>query len=388
MLRLRSTNADLCCEIIAKYLNTSTDIASFYFNALTNKLSHKGMEHFAKALSSQPNILSVKLVIGSGEPGCVSILCDNICKHNTQITHLGLVIDGLTENDLESIGSVLTIFPLESLYVRLRHSLSEGMCLDSSLFFRKGLCETKLLHNLYFCCGLSQADSKVFGNIISQNCSLKELCITVATADCLDPILNGLSSNTSIITFKACPNKTGSSNTLGQCLEKCLILNHSLNIVDFASLHLPFLYVSWSPTQVCSICTGLCANTTVVTLDVTGCYIDTDACHAVCGMLQNTTLQHLFLNPVYLEQQQAIVMIDSCRANATLKLLSLVQWPPKIWPIIQGKDPFKYSCDPEINHVLLKIQKLRQEKDEPLLSVYWLVAMYIVLMCCYLILYV
>ena len=129
----------------------------------------------------------------------------------------------------------------------------------------------------------------------------------------------------------------------------------------------------------CSICTGLCANTTVVILDITGCYIDTDACHAVCGMLsQNTTLQHLFLNPVHLEKQQAIAMIDSCRANATLELLSLVQWPPKIsWLNNQGKDPFQYSCDPEITHVLLKIQKLRQDKDEPLLSVYWLVRSYI-----------
>ena len=388
-----STNADLYCEIIAKYLNTSTDIASFYFNALTNKLSHKGMEHFAKALSSQPNILSVKLVIGSGEPGCVSILCDNICKHNTQIINLGLHIDKLTENDFESIGSALTTLPLESLYVGFLHSPSKGMCLDSSLFFCKGLCETKLLHTLVLQ-GLSQADSKVFGDIISQNCSLKELCITVTTADCLDPILNGLSSNTSITTFKAWPDKTAASNTLGQCLKKCLILNHSLNVVDFTSSpHIyivQHLYVSWSPTQVSSICTGLCTNTTVVTLDISGCYIDTDACHAVCGVLsQNTTLQHLFLNPVHLERKQAILMIDSCRANATLELLSLVQWTAKtsqIWS--KGKDPFQYSCDPEINRVLLKIQKLRQEKDEPLLSVYWLVAIYIVLMCCYLILYV
>ena len=208
----------------------------------------------------------------------------------------------------------------------------------------------------------------------------------IATTDCLDPILNGLSSNTSITTFKAWPNKTGPSNTSGQCLEKCLILNHSLNIVDFTSspYTIQHLYVSWSPTQVCSICSGLRANTTVVTIDITGCYIDTDACHAVCGMLsQNTTLQHLFLNPVHLEKQQAITMIDSCRANPTLELLLLVQWPDD-----QENDPFQYSCDPEINQVLLKIQKLRQEKDEPLLSVYWLVAIYIVLMCCYLILYV
>ena len=70
----------------------------------------------------------------------------------------------------------------------------------------------------------------------------------------------------------------------------------------------------------------LCANTTLVTLDICGCEIDTEACPAVCGMLsQNATLQNFFLNPVSLEKQEAIAMIDSCRANATLELLSLVQ---------------------------------------------------------------
>ena len=368
-------SSDLCCEIFAKYLqNASTDIASFSFIALRSKLSHKGMEHFAEALSTQPNILSVTLIIISSEPGCVSILCNNICKHNTQIIKFEFHIDKSTENDFDSIGSLLSTLSLETLHVYL-HGSSEGVCLDSSVIFCKAFCETKSLHYLYFQTRLSQADSKVFGNIISQNCSLKILCVDVATADCLDPILNGLSSNTSITTFRAWPSKAGTSNTLGQCLEKCLTLNHSLNIVDFISSGLG--YVSWSSTQVCSICTGLCANTTVVTLNISGCYIDTEACHTVCSMLsQNTILQHLFLNPVHLEKQEVIItMIESCRDNDTLELLSLVQWPPKIWPgDHEGMDPFQYSCDPEINHVLLKIQKLRQERDEPLLNVYWLVS--------------
>ena len=377
-----STNADLSCEIIAKYLlNASTDIASFCFDSNSN-LSYEGMEHFAKALSAQPNLLSVILTTGC-EPDCVSILCDNICKHNPQMTHLAFTISELTEKDIESIGSLLRILPLKSFRIHDVCSTSTGVCLDS-------LHETKSLHSLYFVKTLFQADSKVFGNIISQNCSLKELWISVATGDCLEPILNGLSSNTSITTFNVWPTVSGTSNVLGQCLVKCFNLNHSLSIVDFTSSGyiLPILYVSWSSTQVCSICTGLCANTTctVVTLDICGCYIDTEACNAVCGMLsQNKTLQHLFLNPVHLKKPEAITMIDNCRANATLELLSLVQWPPK-WS--EGKNSFQYSCDPEINHVLLKIQKLRQEKNEPLLNVYWLVAIYIVLICCYLILYV
>ena len=390
------TNPNLCCEIIAKYLlNTSTDIASFDFTALISNLSHKGMEHFAKALSTQPNILSVKVTTHFCEPDCASILCDSICKNNTEITHLELNVmtEKLSEKSFDSTGSLLITLPLKTLKFCNIYSASEGVCLDSSLLFYKGLSETKSLHSLYFRKTLSQADSKVFGNIISQNCSLKELYISVATADCLEPILNGLSSNTSITTFKAWPEVSGTSNVLGQCLVKCFNLNHSLSIVDFTPSHSiwSILYVSWSSTQVCSICTGLCANTTctVVTLNISGCYIDTEACNAVCGMLsQNTTLQHLFLNPVHLEKPEAIAVIDSCRGNATLELLSLVQWPYKKRSDDQGKDPFQYSCDPEIEHVLLKIQKLRQEKNEPLLNVYWLVAIYIVLMCCYLILYV
>ena len=360
-------SSDLCWEIFAKYLqNASTDIVSFCFQPFISNLSHKGMKHFAEALSTQPNILSVRL--HGCEPGCVSILCNNIRKHNTQITRLEL-IDELTESDLESIGSLLSTLSLENLYVEYSYYL------DSLSLFCKALCETKSLHDLYCRTRLSQADSKVFGNIISQNCSLKTLRVGVATADCLDPILNGLSSNTSITMFIVWPSKTGASNTLGQCLEKCLTLNHSLSTVDFTSPGVkPILHVSWSSTQVCSICTGLCANTTVVTLDISGCYIDTEVCHAVCGMLsQNATLQHLFLNPVHLEKQEAITMIESCRDNDTLELLSLVQWLPKRSPD-DDYDPFQYSCDPEVNHVLLMIQKLRQERDKPLLNVYWLVS--------------
>ena len=86
------TNPNLCCEIIAKYLlNTSTDISSFSFYAPVSNLSHKGMEHFAKALSTQPNILSVRVTTQFCDPHCVSILCDSICKNNTQIIHLELI---------------------------------------------------------------------------------------------------------------------------------------------------------------------------------------------------------------------------------------------------------------------------------------------------------
>ena len=107
----------------------------------------------------------------------------------------------------------------------------------------------------------------------------------------------------------------------------------------------------------------------MVTLDISGCYIDTEACHSVCGMLsQNTTLKHLFFNPVHLKKQDAVAMIDSGRANDTLELLSLVQWHRERLSTV--KDPFQYSHDPEITHILQQIQ--------PHLNVYWLVTIYIV----------
>ena len=368
-------SCDQQCEILCKYLqNSSTDIASFCFDNILifPMLSHKGMEQFAKALSTQCNLLSVKL---SGFvtylPGCITILCDSICKHNPHITELELPYGELSENDLEGIGSLLTTC-LSFKILNMRSSPSEGVCLNLSSF-SKPLCETKSLQKLllhYWT--LSQTDSEVFGKIISQNCSLKELHLGVATVDCLDPILNGLSSNTSITTFRTWPNEVHTSHILGQHLKKCLTHNHSLNIMDFTTSYRPApCYVSWLSAQVSSICTGLCTNTTVVTLDISGCYIDTEACHSVCDMLsQNTTLKHLFLNPVHLEKREAIALIDSSRASDTLELLSLVQWPPSIPFYSKGKDPFQYSHNPEITHILQQIQ--------PHLNVYWLVTIYIV----------
>ena len=368
---------DLPSEILCKYLqNTSTGIASFYYVArygLLRVLSHKAMEQFAKALSTQHNLLSVRLSWMKCLPGCITILCDSICKHNPHITELALPVGELSENDLESIGSLLTTC-LSFKILNMCCSPSEGVYLDLSSSFCKALCETKSLQKLQLYniwpWEVSQADSEVFGKVISQNCSLKELYIEVATADCLDPILNGLSSNTSITTFRTCPSNAGTFNTLGQCFKNCLTLNHSLNIMDFTST-IRCIPVLSSSTQVSSICTGLCTNTTVVTLDISGCCIDTKACHSVCGMLsQNTALKHLFLNPVHLEKQDAVAMIDSYRANDTLELLSLVQWPPKLFHIgSEGKDPFQYSHDPEITHILQQIQ--------PHLNVYWLVTIYI-----------
>ena len=198
------------------------------------------------------------------------------------------------------------------------------------------------------------------------------------TVDCLGPILDGLSYNISVTLLRIWPKSIDASNSLGQCLENCLTQNGFLTSIDFAWYH--GKCVSWSSTQVCSICTGLCANITVVTLDTSGCYIDTEACHAVCDMLsQNTTLQHLFLNPVHLEKQEAITMIESCKDNITLKLLSLVQWPDS---------KFIFSSDRDIEQSL---QESQQYPAKSVVNVYWLVNIqvcgccYYVRMCMYLV---
>ena len=371
-------------EILHKYLQNTSDIASFCFTGpggMMQSLSLESMKGLAKSLSTQYNLLSVVVFFARCVPGCITILCDSICNHNPQITKLLLPEAELNENDLESVGALLTTcLSIEKLHMHC--SPSKGICLDLSQSFCKALCGTKSLQILLLPgWTLSQADSKVFGNIISQNSSLKELCIELGTADCLDPILNGLSSNTSITIFKALLEKSGASNELEHSLKTYLTFNQSVNMLDLCQVcfvnspsgSLMFSKVSscaiWSSTQVSCICSGLCANTTLVTLDISGCYIDNEACRDVCNMLsQNKSLQHLFLNPVHLEKQEAVALIDSCRANDTLQILSLVQWPPKL--ILRGgKDVFQYSRDPVIRLILKQMQSH--------LWVNWLVAKYI-----------
>ena len=77
-------SSDLYCDTIAKYLqNTSCSISSFYLN-IYGALSHKGMQEFAKTLSTQPNLYSLEL-LGSCVPGCLKILCNSICRHNSNL---------------------------------------------------------------------------------------------------------------------------------------------------------------------------------------------------------------------------------------------------------------------------------------------------------------
>ena len=355
--------AELHAEVMAKYFrNSSTDVKSFKFLV---QLSLKGMEYFAEILSYQPNLQSIKLYsISFHSPGCVKVLCDSICRSNSQLIDLDLPYAKVSKDDLNSLGLLLNT-GIEGLHMN-ECSPSKGVLLTSVDSFLTSMRKSKSLKE--FCLGgwnLSQIESEAFGEMLSQNKSLKGLhALQVTDADCLCPILNGLSVNSTVTLLKAWPYFTGDFNSLGQCLEKCLSTNKSLVIIDFTDSF--DKHVTWSPAQVGSICKGLHYNITMVTLDISGCSINNAASDAVSVMLSsNTSLKHLFLNPCHIKKSDAIAIIDSCRSNSMLELLSLVKWPEK---------KFYFATDEEIVEVLFQVHhQSRQGKGHPMLKIYWLV---------------
>lgn len=354
--------AELHAEVMAKYFcNSSTDVTSF---KCLVQLSLEGMEHFTKVLSYQPNLQSVKLYsIGFHSPGSVKLLCDSICQNNPRLVDLDLPYAKVSKDDLTSLGLLLTT-ALEGLHMN-ECLPGERVLLTSVDSFLTAMCKSKSLKE--FCLGgwsLSQIESEAFGDMLAQNKSLKELhALQVTEVDCLCPILNGLSVNSTTTLLKAWPKSTGGSNTLGQCLGECLATNKSLVTIDFACFS--DKYVAWSPGQVGSICKGLRDNITMVTLDISGCSMDSAASDSVCTLLSsNASLQHFFLNPLHMEKSEAVAIINSCRTNTVLELLSLVQWPDK---------KYHFTADEEIVDVLFQVHQLRQDKGQPTLRIYWLV---------------
>ena len=353
---------ELHAEVMARYFrNSSTDVSSF---KCLVQLSLEGMEHFAEVLSYQPNLQSVKLYsIGFHSPGCVKLLCDSIRQYNPQLTELDLPYAKVSKDDLNSLGLLLTT-PLEGLHMN-ECLPSDGVLLTFVDSFLNMMCKSKSLRE--FCLGswnMSQGESEAFGDMLSQNESLKELhALQVTNADCLCPILNGLSVNGSVTLLKAWPKSASSSNKLGQCLGQCLTDNKSLVTIDFACF--PDKHVTWSPTQVGSICAGLCNNITMVTLDISGCSIDSTASYAVNTMLSsNKSLQNFFLNPLHMDKSDAVIIISSCKINTTLELLSLVQWPEK---------KFEFKTDEEITDMVFQVHQSWEGKSRPSLKIYWLV---------------
>ena len=353
---------ELHAEVMAQYLrNSSTDVSSF---KCVIQLSLKGMKHFAEVLSYHPNLHSVKLYsIGFHSPGCVKLLCDSICRHNPRFTDLDLPNTKISKDDLETLGLLLTT-GLEGLHLN-ESKPNDGVLLTSVDCFFNAMCKSQSLKE--FCLGIwsmSQEESEAFGDMLSQNKSLKELhALQVTNADFLCAILNGLSANNSVTLLKAWPKSTSGSNTLGQCLSHCLTVNKSLVTIDFACF--PDKHVTWSPVQVSSICIGLRDNITMVTLDISGCSVDNTASDAISTMLlSNSSLKHFFLNPLDMDKSDAIIIIEGLQINMTLELLSLVQWPEKT---------FDFIDDEEIIEVLSRVHRLRESMKCPALKIYWLV---------------
>jgi len=359
---------DTLAEELVKYLcNTSTEIVSFGF--LLVSLSLRGVRALAQLLSCQHNLLSLNFYIGHlYTPGSVSVLCDSVCRYNTQVLKLRLPHAVLNEEDLDSLASlIVTSKYLQDLYLYLCSSV-EGAALKSSQSFTKALCRTLSLKKL----SLGKWSHLLVNieTVLSQNFSLLELHLNVATTKPVDPILNILSTNTKLILLRLWPNSSDAS-TIGQCLENFLSLNQSLTIVDFTSSGYDIVinHILWSSVQVTFACTGLQSNSTIVTLDISGCNIDKTAGDSVCAMLSlNTSLRHLFLNPVHMEKSLAAAVMESCNKNTTLQLLSLVHWPDKV---IFEASKFSYSDDEGIASVLEQVRKSRQDNSHPALNIIW-----------------
>ena len=134
--------SDLHAEVMAKYFrNSSTDVKSF---KCLVQLSLDGMGHFAKVLSYQPNLRSVKLYsIGFHSPGCVKVLCDSICQSNPQLIDLDLPYAKVSKDDLSSLSLLLTT-ALESLHMN-ECLPSEGVLLTSVGSFFSAMGKSKSL---------------------------------------------------------------------------------------------------------------------------------------------------------------------------------------------------------------------------------------------------
>ena len=262
--------------------------------------------------------------------------------------------------------------------------------LKSSRTFCDALCSTKFLKMYTFGgCQFSADDLKLFRDIISQNSSIKQLnACDVYDLNIISYILQGLSSNQSITSFIAWPGPLNTPHTLGQYLGECLASNQTLIEIDFTSFGFlePMLNLQWSSEHVCCICAGLQSNNTLVTLDISGCYIDKAASDAICATLSvNTSLKHLFLNPVHLEKTEAVAIFNSCINNTTLELLTLVWLPggdlahvplsscepselkleePPMW---STESIFPFAEDSEIIAILDQVQKYHQDKNQPLI---------------------
>jgi len=374
---------DAIVDLMAQYLCSNlSDINHKLIKFLSchygSGLSIKGVETLNRVLATQRNLVSLRIstYFGMGlnlSSSYTKIMCNNICKHNSNIVEFAIELIQLSKESLDSLGYlVATLNHLE--YLAISGSFAEGMSWKSSSCFCNALCNTTTLKRLTLCASShTHENSRALSDILKENNSIRLLHIKDAgTDDSLATIFDGLSSNKSVTTFRVwCMSVVNSNCTVkfAQSLEKCFQTNQSLTFIDFfghswSGDKLRYSKV-WSSLQVCSFCTIIQYNKTLVTLDITGCYIDERASDAVRVMLSlNTSLQHLFLNPTHMEKLEAVAIFGNCKANTTLKLLS-VMWV---------HDEFVYATDQDIIHILGQVQVIRENKRKPMLKVIWLVS--------------
>jgi len=375
-------------DIMEKYFyGSSSKMVSFSCGI---RLSSKGLETLSKILSLQHNLSSLILPSTTiHEAEYIKVLCDSICIHHLSLSTLKLPSAKINCEDLNSLGrAIATLKFLESLDLR-GCSLDEGTSLNLSKLFCTELRDSNCLRMCVLAGGqFSITDFNLISTTISGNKSLRKLIVfDVVDINMITCILQGLSSNTSIASLTVWPSSLNTTHTLGQSLGKCLKSNHSLIMMDFTSSEYkqPIEHVQWSSEDLCYICKGLQSNKSLVTLDISGCYIDGTASDAVCIMLSmNKSLKHLFLNPIHMEKTEAVAILTGCLNNTTLKLLTLF-WlsgrqspylPPEPWTTSDEsfwspQRSFMFINDDEVVSTLEKVQKCRQDNKQPLLIILW-----------------
>jgi len=318
-----------------------------------------------------------------------------VTKHNLDVADLALQEIEVTKEDLDSLGSlVMTLKFFHTL--TLVGSFAEGASWLSSDSFCDALKNKTSLERLVLDMDLfSHECSKRFSEILrSQNCSLVTLDIdSVDDDDCLATICDGLSFNKSLKMFCCWPILVcNSTHRFEKKVKACLETNQSLKFIDFAE-NIELLpdcsavaarykenkNAMWSPSQVCAFCTALKSNNVLVALDITGCYINKKASDAVCAMISiNVSLQSLFLNPIHMEEPEAVNIVKTCNnQNNILELLSLYQCPA-VCEDMWTEEVFEYANTFEMNRILYEMQESRQRKNIRALNIIWLVVYEIV----------
>ena len=328
---------DSYATIMAKYLcktrKTSTEIVSLICDKAD--LTEKGLRALDEILVSQKNCsLLINDYVCS--PDHVKIMCDTICRHKLSITTLCLQSYRyiISKSDLDSLGCFINLVQsLTILY--LICSYVEGLTLNSLDAFNDALSNTKSLKKLVFRVDLDDFygdNDDLYDISNTYHFDLKTVGMT--NNDHLAILFDILSLNKSVEALTVRPSYFDDPITLGKSIEKCLASNQSLISINLGRDVLrPIINLEaiWSSSQVCFICSGLQPNKTLVSLDISGCYIDKTAGNAICSMLTvNTSLKHFLLNPVHMEKPEAVAMIYACNINATLEELSLVRWPKRM----------------------------------------------------------